>query len=101
MQRTSQSTASSGSADFDSATIGRGSGAHSRMILYAFPVAPNPTRVRLYIAEKQAGGADLGIRESIVGLPAGEQNFLDGGRLATRQIRALLESIRQPERLTL
>jgi glutathione S-transferase len=43
------------------------------MILYAFPVAPNPTRVRLYIAEKQAGGADLGIRESIVGLPAGEQ----------------------------
>ncbi len=28
------------------------------MRLYVFPVAPNPTKVRLYLAEKAAGGAD-------------------------------------------
>jgi glutathione S-transferase len=44
------------------------------VILYFFPVAPNPTKVRLYIAEKEAGGASLGIEESLVNLPKGEQN---------------------------
>ncbi len=29
------------------------------MKLYAFPVAPNPTKVRLYLAEKEAGGAQI------------------------------------------
>lgn len=27
------------------------------MKLYVFPIAPNPTKVRLYLAEKTAGGA--------------------------------------------
>lgn len=44
------------------------------MILYYFPVAPNPTKVRLYISEKELGGASLGIEESLVNLPAGEQS---------------------------
>jgi len=44
------------------------------VILHSFPVAPNPTKVRLYIAEKEAGGAALGIDESLVDLPSGEQN---------------------------
>jgi glutathione S-transferase len=42
--------------------------------LYYFPVAPNPTKVRLYVAEKQGGGADLGIHEIQVSLAEGEQN---------------------------
>jgi len=29
------------------------------MQLFVFPVAPNPTRVRLYLAEKRVGGATL------------------------------------------
>ena len=45
------------------------------MILHFFPVAPNPTKVRLYIAEKEAGGAAIGIDESLVNLPSGEQNL--------------------------
>jgi len=43
------------------------------MKLYAFPVAPNPTRVRLYLAEKRAGGAHLDLVEQTVDLRAGEQ----------------------------
>jgi hypothetical protein len=29
------------------------------MKLYAFPVAPNPKRVRPYLAEKEFGGASI------------------------------------------
>jgi glutathione S-transferase len=47
------------------------------VILYIFPIAPNPTRVRLYIAEKRAGGAELDISEAVVNLPAGEQRASD------------------------
>ena len=36
------------------------------MKLYFFPIAPNPTRVRLYVAEKQAGGAALALDEVLV-----------------------------------
>ncbi len=43
------------------------------MKLYFFPVAPNPTRVRLYLAEKEAGGARMELEEVSVNLPAGEQ----------------------------
>ncbi|MBW2286645.1 MAG: glutathione S-transferase family protein [Deltaproteobacteria bacterium] len=43
------------------------------MILHFFPVAPNPTKVRLYIAEKEADGATLGIDESLVNLQSGDQ----------------------------
>ena len=38
------------------------------------PVAPNPTRVRLYVAEKKAGGAPMDISEIRVNLIKGEQN---------------------------
>lgn len=44
------------------------------MRLYAFPVAPNPTRVRLYLAEKRAGGALLDVQEVAVNLREGEQS---------------------------
>jgi glutathione S-transferase len=43
------------------------------MKLYMFQVAPNPTRVRLYLAEKKAAGAEINITEVIVSLPQGEQ----------------------------
>jgi glutathione S-transferase len=43
------------------------------MKLYCFPVAPNPTRVRLYLAEKAAGGSRLPIEEVTVHLRDGEQ----------------------------
>ena len=33
------------------------------MKLYFFPIAPNPTRVRLYVAEKRAAGATIELEE--------------------------------------
>jgi glutathione S-transferase len=41
--------------------------------LYWFQVAPNPTKVRLYVAEKNAGGARIELDDAIVKLPKGEQ----------------------------
>ena len=46
------------------------------MKLYCVPVAPNPTKVRLYIAEKIAGGAPINLTEVTVKLMKGEQNQL-------------------------
>lgn len=43
------------------------------MKLYVFPIAPNPTKVRLYLAEKAAGGARIEVAEEIVNLSGGEQ----------------------------
>jgi glutathione S-transferase len=43
------------------------------MNLYVFQVAPNPTRVRLYLAEKALGGAKIDVDEVSVNLVAGEQ----------------------------
>jgi glutathione S-transferase len=40
--------------------------------LYFFPIAPNPTKVRLYIAEKRAAGGTLDLTEELVDLPKGE-----------------------------
>jgi len=44
------------------------------MELYVTPVAPNPTRVRLYVAEKNAAGAGCDVTEMRVNLIKGEQN---------------------------
>jgi len=41
--------------------------------LYCFPIAPNPTKVRLYLAEKRAGGAEIDVTEVTVDLRSGEQ----------------------------
>jgi len=43
------------------------------MKLYWFQVAPNPTKVRLYIAEKIAAGAAIELEGVVVKLPKGEQ----------------------------
>ncbi len=43
------------------------------MKLYVCPVAPNPTKVRLYLAEKRAGGAKMEVEEVSVDLRRGEQ----------------------------
>lgn len=44
------------------------------MKLYVFPVAPNPTRVRLYLAEKREAGALLPLEEVTVNLQKSEQS---------------------------
>ncbi|MBW2275737.1 MAG: glutathione S-transferase family protein [Deltaproteobacteria bacterium] len=44
------------------------------MRLYYFPVAPNPTRLRLYLAEKAQGGCEIALEYVQVHLPNGEQN---------------------------
>ncbi len=36
------------------------------MKLFMFPVAPNPTKVRLYLAEKKLAGVDLGVEQVMV-----------------------------------
>lgn len=84
------------------------------MKLYFFQVAPNPTRVRLYLAEKAAAGFDFGIEQVMVNLVEGEQKspehlarnpqgnlpvleFDDGSFLTeSRVIMAYLEEL-QPE----
>lgn len=43
------------------------------MKLYNFPVAPNPTKVSLYLAEKRAGGCAFEIEDVTVNLVEGEQ----------------------------
>ncbi|MEE9279235.1 MAG: glutathione S-transferase family protein [Myxococcota bacterium] len=43
------------------------------MKLYMFQVAPNPTKVRLYIAEKAEGGAKIELEQVSLNLPKGEQ----------------------------
>src|SRR5436190_15498164 len=45
----------------------------SQMKLYVFPIAPNPTKVRLYLAEKTAGGAMIDLPQVTVNLLEGEQ----------------------------
>jgi len=43
------------------------------MLLYVFPIAPNPTRVRLYLAEKRAAGARIDLEQVNVDLREGQQ----------------------------
>ncbi|MCP4006115.1 MAG: glutathione S-transferase family protein [bacterium] len=43
------------------------------MKLYVFIIAPNPTRVRLYLAEKAAMGGKIDVEEIMVNLREGEQ----------------------------
>lgn len=45
------------------------------MKLYCMQVAPNPTKVMLYIAEKRAAGASMDITEIPVKLMSGEQHL--------------------------
>lgn len=44
------------------------------MKLYVYPTAPNPTKVRLYLAEKAAAGTAIPLAETLVDLRAQEQN---------------------------
>ena len=44
------------------------------MKLYTVPAAPNPTKVMLYIAEREAAGLDMGIEQVRVNTLKGEQN---------------------------
>ncbi len=75
------------------------------MKLYCFPVAPNPTRVRLYLAEKRAAGASIPIEECSVDLRAPEHLRrhplgklpvleLDDGRCLTESL-AIIELIEE------
>jgi glutathione S-transferase len=40
---------------------------------YVFPVAPNPTKVRLHLVEKRVAGTPLDVEEHPVDLTRGEQ----------------------------
>ena len=42
------------------------------MKLYVFQVAPNPTKVRLYLSERAASGAPLEVEEISINIPEGE-----------------------------
>jgi len=44
------------------------------MKLYIFPIAPNPTKVRLYLAEKAAAGCAIPLEQIVVNLGAREQH---------------------------
>jgi len=48
-------------------------GKDCRVKLYIFPIAPNPTKVRLYLSEKAAGGAAIDLPQILVDLREGEQ----------------------------
>jgi glutathione S-transferase len=55
--------------------------------LYSFPIAPNPTRVRLVLAEKAEAGTPIPIAVVTVNLGSGEQN--GAAHLARNPLRAL------------
>jgi glutathione S-transferase len=61
------------------------------MKLFVFPVAPNPTKVRLYLAEKRAAGADLDVEEQPVDLTTGEQRRAEHLRRNPRGALPVLE----------
>ncbi|TNE42722.1 MAG: glutathione S-transferase family protein, partial [Alphaproteobacteria bacterium] len=42
------------------------------MKLFTFPIAPNPTKVRLYLTEKKDQGIDIPLEFVEVSLPKGE-----------------------------
>jgi glutathione S-transferase len=48
--------------------------------LYVFPVAPNPTRIRLYLAEKRQAGAEFELEEVTVNLREQEQKSAEHQR---------------------
>jgi len=48
-----------------------------KMKLYFFPIAPNPTKVRLHIAEKVAAGAPLEVGESFAEIDRWQRAYLD------------------------
>jgi len=52
---------------------GRNDKEGSRMKLYVFQIAPNPTKVRLYLAEKTTAGAVIDLPQVTVNLAKGEQ----------------------------
>ncbi len=62
------------------------------MKLYTFHVAPNPTRVRLYLAEKKHAGADLGVEEVLVDLRNNEQNSEEHERRNPQKRLPVLET---------
>ena len=62
------------------------------MKLHMFPVAPNPTKVRLYLAEKRAAGCRVELEEIPVNLPEGEQNTEDFKRLNPMGALPVLET---------
>ena len=47
------------------------------MKVYVFPLAPNGAKVRIYLAEKTQGGAEIELEEITVNLLEGEQNKPD------------------------
>ena len=61
------------------------------MRLYVFPVAPNPTKVRLYLAEKRAAGAPLEVEERQVDLTKGEQRSAEHLQRSRRGVLPVLE----------
>lgn len=80
------------------------------MKLYTFPVAPNPTKVRLYLAEKQAAGCTIPIELVEINLGKGEHRSeahlarnpfgtlpvleLDDGRFVTESL-AIIEYLEE------
>ena len=74
------------------------------MKLYFFHVAPNPTKVRLYLAEKAAGGAEIEIEPILVNLLEGEQHstaHLDRNPFGTLPVLELDDGTRLIESLTI
>ena len=61
------------------------------MKLYTFPVAPNPTKVRLYLAEKRAGGAGIEVEEVTVARPLGVLARHDAERDDANRLRRQLD----------
>ncbi len=61
------------------------------MRLYYFPVAPNPTKVRLYLAEKAAGGVPLPLELVLVDFTKGEQHQPEHRRRNPRGLLPVLE----------
>ena len=74
------------------------------MKLYWFRVAPNPTRVRLCIAEKQAAGSDIEIQSVVIKIVKGEgqtPEFLQKSPFGTVPVLELEDGFRIVESLAI
>ena len=68
------------------------------MRLYFFPVAPNPTRVRLFLEEKRSAGAEISIEEVPVDLSQGDQRRPEHLARLKRVVEQTLEGSLKPWR---
>ena len=69
------------------------------MKLYMVPLAPNPTKVMLYIAEREALGASFGIEQIVVKVRALAAELGGSPMVAEKTFRNMIDAFIEVERV--